>query len=89
MGFIKVLTQILTGADNETHDMGRYIAILSFMTAFTLEVYSVVKLGKVFDIQAFGTGVGILMAGVGAMLKLKESTEPPAFAETVNTVTVK
>lgn len=83
------LLQLVTGADNRTPDVGRYIAAVSFLTAFTLEVYSVVKLGKVFDIQAFGTGIGILMAGVGAMLKLKENTEPPAFAETVSAQTLK
>ena len=77
-----IFRQLLTGADNETHDVGRYIAVGSFLTALALEVFAVVHKGQPFDIQNFGTGIGILMAGVGAMLKFKESTEPPALMPT-------
>ena len=72
---MSIITQLLTGRDNTTHDLGRYIAAASATTGLGLQVYSVWR-GQVFDMQAFGLGVGALAAGLGAMLKLKADTEP-------------
>lgn len=73
MGF---WNNISTGKDNATHDIGRVGAIAMIIVGLGLQIYSVGWAGQKFDMQAFGLGCGALAAGVGAMLKLKENTEP-------------
>lgn len=72
----RIATQLLTGADNTTHDLGRWAAVLSFLAGIGLQVYVVVWRAQAFDFSTFGAGVAIMAAGLGAMLKLKETTEP-------------
>jgi hypothetical protein len=71
----EIVKQLLTGKDNKTHDIGRWMIFISFIVGLGLEVYSVVG-EKVFDLQQFGVGVGVMLAGFGAGTKLKETTEP-------------
>jgi len=73
---IAVLRQLLTGADNETHDFMRWIGLGGALAALVLQVYVVVWRGQAFDLQAFGIGMGALCASVGAALGLKKETEP-------------
>lgn len=73
----RILTQLLTGKDGETHDLGRWMGALSFLIGCALEIYAVVWAKQPFDFLAFGAGVAALAGGIGAMLKLKETTEPP------------
>ena len=72
----EILKQLLTGKDNNTHDLFRWLSMVSVLTALGLEVYSVVMLHKTFDMQAYGLGLAAVFAGAGAGLKLKEGTEP-------------
>lgn len=73
---MKPLRDILTGRDGVTHDIGRWAAVASIVTGLGLQVYAVGWRGQPFDMLAFGGGVGALAAGIGALLKLKETTEP-------------
>jgi hypothetical protein len=73
MGF---LNNISTGKDNKTHDIGRVAAIACIVVGLGLQIYAVGWKGQLFDMQAFGLGVGAMAAGIGAMLKLKERSEP-------------
>lgn len=70
------LTHLLTGADNKTHDIGRWFAAFGGLTGIGMSIYDVVINHTHFDCQAFGIGMAALAGGVGAMLKLKEGTEP-------------
>ena len=70
-----VLQQLLTGKDNETHDIGRWLAVLTVLAGIGYQGWAIYK-GQPFDLQNFGVGAGALFTGVGAMLKLKEGTEP-------------
>lgn len=65
-----VLLQLLTGADNKTHDLRSWLALVSCLTGFGLQIYVVGWKGQIFSIQDFGVGVGALLAGYGAALKL-------------------
>ena len=67
---------LLTGADGRTHDIGRWGAVLMCLTGMGLQIFDVVHQHHAFDIQAFGIGCGSLAAGIGAMLRLKETTDP-------------
>lgn len=69
---------ILTGIDGETYDLGRVIGAMGG-TAFTgIGVWQAVHGTAPFDFQSFGIGFGAMAGGVGALLKLKENSEPKA-----------
>ena len=72
----EILRHILTGKDNSTHDVGRWMACIAFIEAMILEIYRVIVQGHDFIMQDFGTGVGILFAGLGFLMKAKETSEP-------------
>lgn len=71
-----MLHNMLTGADNETHDFMRLIGLAGAFTALGLQIYVVVYKGQPFDLSAFGIGMGALCASVGAALGFKKDTEP-------------
>lgn len=73
---LEILKHLLTGQDNETHDLAHWIAVISFLVAIGLAVYSVIWKGQPFDLQAYGLGMGALMVAFGGALKLKEKVEP-------------
>lgn len=71
--------QVVTGPDNTTHDMARWLGILSALTAMGLTVYSVIaKDSYVWSITDFGIGMGSLFTGTGILIKAKEGSEPSA-----------
>ena len=72
---MKFFRDILTGKDNKTHDIGRFIWLLGCLAFLVFEGF-VVFYKKEFDMTSFGVGFGgLLMTGGGALL-LKQSTEP-------------
>ena len=73
---MSILTQLLTGADNATHDFMRWIGLGGAVVALGLQVFVVVFKAQPFDLQSFGIGMGALCASVGAALGLKKDTEP-------------
>lgn len=70
-----VVRQLMTESDNVTHDLYRYLAVLSILVGLGLAVYSVGWKNQPFDMQTFGVGVGALFAGVGVALGLKKETK--------------
>lgn len=68
---MKIVKQLLTESDNETHDLYRWLALLSVAVAIGLSVYSVIN-GGVWSAQDFGIGIGALIAGVGVAIGLKK-----------------
>lgn len=70
------IKQLLTGKDNQTHDIVRWIAALGSLQGLGLSIYDVVVHHNPFDIQQFGIGLGAMLAGVGAALGFKKDTEP-------------
>jgi len=61
---------VLTESDNETYSMLKILALISVAIGMGLEVYVIVAKAQTFDIQNFGIGVGALLAGAGAALRL-------------------
>jgi hypothetical protein len=65
----------LTGADNQTYDIGRFLWAIAFVVGIGLVIASFIT-GRHFDLQQYGIGVGALLAGGGWSLALKAKTEP-------------
>lgn len=72
----QVLRDLFTGRDGVTHDVVRWLAVLSIVVGLGLAVYVVVVKGQPFDLQSFGLGIGAVFLSVGGALKLKAETEP-------------
>lgn len=75
-----IFTQLLTGRDGATHDVVRWLAVLSIIVGLALAVYVVVWKGQPFSLQDFGLGIGAMFLSVGGALKLKADTEPSESA---------
>ena len=63
--FIK---QLLTMSDNNTYDLVRVLSLVAFAQFLGSELFVVYK-SVAFDAQAFGIGLGAVIAGVGVALK--------------------
>jgi len=70
------LKQLLTGKDNQTHDISRHVGFWGALSGLGMQIYDVVSLGHAFHFQEFGIGLGALVAAVGASIGLKKDTEP-------------
>lgn len=68
---------MFTETDNKTHDVFKYLALMTVVIAHGLQVYVVVWKGQPFDMQQFGIGIGALFAGVGAALMMKPEAKAP------------
>lgn len=73
----KFLRDILTAdRDSSTFDLVRVGTALSLAVGLGLTIYAVGWRGDAFDLTAFGTGVGlILAAGGGAMWARRDKEE--------------
>ncbi len=74
----KLLKDSLTLSDGVTYCMGRIYAALSSISGTFLAAWDVIKHGAHFDLMQYGLGVGSMAVGIGALLKIKASTEPDA-----------
>ena len=72
MGLREIIRECMTESDGITHDLYRYLSVLSIVVGLGLQVYSIVWRGQAFEMQTFGIGVGALFAGVGVALGLKK-----------------
>ena len=73
---MSILNDLLTGADNTTQDIGRWFAAATGISAIFFQGWSVIVDKAPFSMQEYGVGIGALAAGIGALLKLKETSEP-------------
>lgn len=82
MGEPGIFKTMFTESDNVTHDLYRYLAMVSIVVGLALQIYVVVwkEPSQPFDFQTFGIGVGVLFAGVGVAMKLKSETKAAALA---------
>jgi len=64
-------------ADSESsvYDPVRAAFIIAFLTGIGLQIYSVVQQDVAFDIQASGTGFGLMIAGAGGAMALRKDRE--------------
>ena len=71
----KWLKELFTEADNKTADLSKVLALLAILDGLYLATYEVVVKGAAFSFQDFGTGVGLLFAGLGVVLGFKKESK--------------
>ena len=71
----KMIKDCGTGADGETHDVGRWLWMIGVLSYIAFSGYSLFK-GQPWHPQEFGLGFGGVLAGGGAGIGLKAKTEP-------------
>lgn len=62
---MKKLIELITGDDNVTLEPAYALGTLAFLVGIGLQIYSVITQHP-FDIQNYGLGIGIFLAGMGA-----------------------
>lgn len=72
----KIINQLMTGIDGQTHDVGRWLWALGVLNFMGLAFVAVYFKGQVFDPQAYGVGLGAVLAGGGLAIGAKAKTEP-------------
>lgn len=72
---VKLFKDCLTGKDNETYDIVRILLFLACIVYFTLSFVETFK-GHDFNPIEYGTGLGLLFAGGGGGIALKQRAEP-------------
>jgi hypothetical protein len=73
---VKMCRDSATGIDGATFDPARVLWIVGVITFLVLSVHTTYTLGKAFDYQSFGIGLGAVLAGGGFAVNVKASTEP-------------
>jgi len=71
----KVIQDLLTGKDNQTHDIVRWSLLYSILTLTAGLVFNAVHTG-LFDIEKFYMGSAAIVGAHGFGLMVKSSTEP-------------
>lgn len=77
---IRILTNILTGYDNETYDTGRFLAFCYFVSTIIFTAWDVFH-NRGFDPQAYLVGGGGFLAGLGVYLFTDKSPVPETKLE--------
>lgn len=70
----KLLTDMFTETDNSTFDISKVLGTFSILGGIFLQGWDVIYNNVHFDMQTFGTGIGILFAGLAAVLGFKKET---------------
>ena len=71
----KVFNDLLTGADNQTHDIGRWSWMLSLLAVLFGAGYEMIH-NNVPALRDFAEAVGIIAGAHGAAVMLKKDAEP-------------
>jgi hypothetical protein len=71
----KIINDLLTGKDNETHDIGRWSLVFSMFAFFGACIYNAIHSGLV-DLERLYMGVAAIVGAHGAAMLMKKDTEP-------------
>ena len=71
----ELLKQLLTGADNQTHDVARWSWLSTTVATIAGAAWNAVHAGTI-DLMAFAQAVGIISGAHGAAVMMKKDSEP-------------
>lgn len=75
MAVVKILREVLTGIDGQSHDLGRYSWLGSFLLIALITIWHEFR-GIATDLTVLAAALGGNAAAHAASLFLKRSTEP-------------
>jgi hypothetical protein len=67
-----IIKHMFTESDNKTFDVTKALAALTIVTGIALAIVSVVWKNAPLNMQDYGTGMGLLFAGLGVALGMKK-----------------
>ena len=72
-----VIKQLLTGKDNQTHDLGRWTWMVGFLAVLAIAIYEVMQ-AKAVSLAELASALGIVSGAGGASVMMKQNSEPGA-----------
>lgn len=70
-----ILRHLLTGRDNQTHDLGRWSWLICTLSVLAHDAYQLYK-GTVVDVKDLGVALCAVAAAHGLAIGAKAKTEP-------------
>ena len=74
---MKIFNDLLTGADNQTHDVGRWSWVISMFSVIGAASFNIWH-GAVVDLMQFSQAIGAIVLAHGGAIFAKAKTEPGA-----------
>jgi len=71
----KVFNQLLTGRDNQTHDIARWTWLVGFIAIICIAVYEVMQAHQI-SLTELAEALGLISGAGGASVMMKKDTEP-------------
>ena len=73
----KIINDLLTGKDNQTHDLGRWTWLIGFFSVIMIAIYEVMQ-SKAINLTELASALGIVSGAGGASVMMKSNSEPGA-----------
>jgi len=70
-----IISHLLTGKDNKTHDIGRWTWLISLVAVIAVALWEVIHANQV-SIRELAEALGIVSAAGGASVAMKQGSEP-------------
>jgi len=70
-----ILKQLLTGKDNQTHDIARWTWLVGFIAIICIAVYEVMQAHQI-SLTELAEALGLISGAGGASVMMKKDTEP-------------
>jgi hypothetical protein len=70
-----ILKQLLTGKDNETHDIGRWTWLIGFVAIICIAIYEVMQAHQI-SLTELAEALGLVSGAGGASVMMKKDAEP-------------
>ena len=71
----EILKQLLTGKDNQTHDIARWSWMLGFIAVICIAIYEVMQARQV-SLLELAEALGVVSGASGASVMMKKDAEP-------------
>jgi len=72
---IQILKHLVTGKDNQTHDIARWSWLVTTLVVICGAAYNAWH-GNIFGIKDFAQAIGVIAGAHGAAVMMKKDTEP-------------